>query len=41
VIPYAQLKSSRGRKKRIDTAGYACPYLDCGYFNTPILPFTL
>jgi IS1 family transposase len=33
VIPYAQLKSSRGRKKRIDTAGYACPYLDCGFFN--------
>ncbi len=33
VIPYAQLKSSRGRKKSIDTAGYACPYSGCRYVN--------
>lgn len=33
VIPYARLKSSRGRKKSIDTAGYACPHPDCRYFN--------
>jgi IS1 family transposase len=33
VIPYAQLKSSRGRKKRINTAGFACPFQGCRYFN--------
>jgi hypothetical protein len=31
VIPYAQLKSPRGRKKTIDTQGYACPHIDCDY----------
>jgi len=35
VIPYTQLKSPRGRKKSIDTAGYACPCPDCRYFNIP------
>ena len=33
VIPYGQLKSPRGRKKTIDTRGYACPYSDCRYLN--------
>jgi IS1 family transposase/transposase-like protein len=31
--PYSQVKSHRGRKKRIATAGYACPNLDCPYFG--------
>jgi transposase-like protein len=35
VIPYPRLKSSRGRKKSIDTAGYACPHPDCRYYNNP------
>ncbi len=35
MIPYAQLKSPRGRKKFISTAGYACPYSDCRYFLNP------
>ena len=25
IIPYSQLKSRRGRKRSLDTAGYACP----------------
>ncbi len=29
--PYPQVKSPRGRKKRIVTAGYACPNPDCVY----------
>ena len=32
-IPYAQLKSSRGRKQSINTAGYSCLNADCRYFN--------
>jgi hypothetical protein len=31
--PYSQVKSPRGRKKRITTAGYACPNPDCLYFG--------
>jgi hypothetical protein len=29
--PYSQVKSPRGRKQRIVTAGYACPNPDCLY----------
>lgn len=32
VVPYAQRKSPRGRKKTIDTQGYACPHGDCDFF---------
>src|SRR5579859_2538125 len=31
--PYSQVKSPRGRRKRIATAGYACPNPDCLYFG--------
>ncbi len=31
VVPYAQRKSHRGRKKTIDTRGQACPNPDCDY----------
>ncbi len=31
--PYSQVKSLRGRKKRIATAGYACPNSDCLYYG--------
>ncbi len=31
--PYSKVKSSRGRKKRIVTVGYACPNSDCLYFG--------
>ena len=31
VMPYPQLKSNRGRKKQLSTAGFACPHLDCQY----------
>jgi transposase-like protein len=31
--PYSQVKSPRGRKKRIATAGYACPNPDCLYYG--------
>ncbi len=31
IIPYSQLKSRRGRKRSLDTAGYACPTPDCDY----------
>ncbi len=33
VTPYSKLKSRRGRKKLIVTAGYACPNVACDYFN--------
>jgi transposase-like protein len=33
VTPYAQRKSAAGRKKTIDTQGYACPHRDCDYFR--------
>lgn len=32
VIPYAQRKCARGRKKPIDTQGYSCPHADCDVF---------
>jgi len=35
VVPYAQRKSSRGRKKNIDTRGQVCPNPDCDYHNNP------
>ena len=31
--PYSQMKSPRGRRKRIATAGYACPNPDCKYYG--------
>ena len=31
VVPYAQRKSRRGRKKTLDTHGQACPNPDCDY----------
>src|SRR5258708_18865184 len=31
--PYSQVKSPRGRKKRIVTAGYACPNPECLYYG--------
>ena len=31
VIPWSKVKSPRGRKKRIDTEGYACPTRKCDY----------
>lgn len=31
VVPYAQKKSPRGRKKTVDTRGQACPNPDCDY----------
>jgi len=31
--PYSQIKSPRGRRKQIVTAGYACPNPDCVYFG--------
>src|SRR6266851_937665 len=31
--PYSQVKSPRSRKKRIVTAGYACPNPDCLYYG--------
>jgi hypothetical protein len=33
IIPYAQVKISRGRKKRLTTQGYACPNPSCAYFG--------
>jgi hypothetical protein len=33
VIPYAERKSTRGRKKRISTKGHACPNPQCDYFG--------
>lgn len=34
-ISYSLLKSSRGRKKSVNTAGYVCPNPDCRYHNNP------
>jgi IS1 family transposase/transposase-like protein len=31
--PYSQVKGPRGRKKRIGTAGYACPNSNCTYYG--------
>ena len=33
LTPYSQIKSPRGRRKRVATAGYACPNSDCPYFG--------
>ena len=33
VIPWQQVKSPRGRKKRIDTQGYYCPNPRCLYYG--------
>ncbi len=33
VVPYSRRKSHRGRKKELDTQGYACPLSDCVYFR--------
>jgi hypothetical protein len=33
VVPWSQRKSTRGRKKTIDTDGYACPQPGCDYFG--------
>jgi len=34
-ISYSLLKISHGRKKSVNTAGYACPNPDCRYHNNP------
>jgi IS1 family transposase len=31
IIPWSEIKSARGRKKRIDTEGQACPTKQCDY----------
>jgi IS1 family transposase/transposase-like protein len=31
--PYSQVKSPRGRKQRVATAGFACPNSDCLYYS--------
>ncbi len=33
VVPYAQRKSRRGRRRTIDTRGQACPNPDCDYYR--------
>jgi IS1 family transposase/transposase-like protein len=33
VVPYAQRKSPRGRKKTINSRGQACPNPDCDYYR--------
>jgi hypothetical protein len=33
ITPYAQVKSTRGRKKQQPTSGYACPNPGCVYFG--------
>jgi molecular chaperone DnaK len=38
VVPYTQLKSQRGRKKTVDTRGYACPYAGCCVSACTTLP---
>ncbi|MCB9135846.1 MAG: IS1 family transposase [Anaerolineales bacterium] len=32
VVPYRETKSACGRRKTLNTAGYACPNLACAYF---------
>ena len=32
VTPYSERKSGRGRKKEIETEGYACPHPGCDYY---------
>jgi hypothetical protein len=31
VVPWSQRKSTRGRKKTVDTRGFACPQPGCDY----------
>jgi hypothetical protein len=33
VVPWSQCKSTRGRKKTVDTDGSACPQPGCDYFG--------
>lgn len=33
VTPWSQIRSPRGRKKTVDTAGYACLNPNCAYFG--------
>ncbi len=33
VVPWSEVKSSRGRKKQVDTCGYACLNIWCHYFG--------
>ncbi len=33
VVPWSEVKSNRGRKKTVDTSGYACLNLFCHYFG--------
>ncbi|MEP7284992.1 MAG: hypothetical protein ABI947_04400 [Chloroflexota bacterium] len=33
VIPYANGKTKRGRRKELPTEGYACPCRECVYFG--------
>jgi hypothetical protein len=33
VRPWSQVKSTRGRKKQIQTQGFACPNVQCAYFG--------
>jgi hypothetical protein len=33
VEPWSGVKSRRGRKKRVETAGFACPKATCKYFG--------
>ncbi len=33
VVPYCQVKSRRGKPKRVRTAGHACPTPSCSYFG--------
>jgi IS1 family transposase/transposase-like protein len=33
VVPWSEVKSRRGRKKRIETQGFACPNPECDYFG--------
>ena len=34
IIPWSQVKSNRGRRKTISSAGQACPCETCVYFGT-------
>lgn len=33
VVPWSEMKSPRGREKRVDTRGYACLNIWCAYFG--------
>jgi IS1 family transposase len=33
IVPYCQVKSRRGKPKRVKTAGHACPMPSCMYFG--------